>query len=1012
MKKCLFLVLCFFSSFYLNAQQPILLKTGQILNAQPSLSPSNSPAKFANALFENRYYLCVQFNQMLTKEQKMSLENTGVKFFDYLPKNTFFASFPSNYNFNILNSFNGAGVLMLESVYKIDKSLLDPSSITWAYQHPNLYNINISFNPSFTKTKFAEVLQQNAITYTLSNSVLNDVFTITTSFENIQKIATLPIVQYIEPIGAPPVLEDEQGISNHRNNTINTSDNFLTGRKLDGSGVTVVIGDDGFVGPHIDFTGRLENRANTMTAGNTHADHCSGIFLGAPNFRPRVRGQAPGANLITYDGYADYNAFPSIYSSDNVRVTSHSLGQTCNSGYTSDARTSDVLINTYPLMNHVHSAGNSGNTTCGLISGGWRTITGGFKAGKNVVTVANITKGDALSSSSSKGPTTDGRIKPDISAVGTSINSTQPNNTYALNSGTSMACPAIAGSLAVLTQAYKNKFNGVEPSGALIKAIALNTADDLGYEGPDFSFGWGRINMFKAVKCIEDSRFLSGQVSQAGLNTHEITIPANVKRAKIMVYWNDAAANAAASPALVNDIDIDVVQNSNSNTTLPWLLDPTSSPSTSTIDAPAVLGNDRLNNVEQVQLNSPSAGLHTLNVRGFNIPSGTQSYVVVIEYIMNNVITVTNPFGGESFVPGETERLRWDAPTDDNDFLKIEFSSDNGANWQNLHTFVLGEAGSLRHLDWIVPSTPTAQGRIRVSANNNAFSDISDTTFVILGVPSGITFSEVCIGRSTITWGPVTGATGYDVFKLGNKQMELVGSTNTTSITLSNMDNYIENWWAVRAKMANRGAAGRRSQAVAHTNTSSITCPPLPVKLISFAASIKSKVPQLQWIVASEINMREYVVERSANPAFDGFVEIGSIKPKNNFSSNTTYILEDKTGILSGTFYYRLRMIDTDKILYSNIQVVKLDETTFEAAIFPNPTKGSVFISANTRIDNASVEVYTLEGKRVLVQQNLRLAANTATNISLMSITPGNYFIKVTNQKTGAIITKQQVSIL
>lgn len=1011
MKKNLLLLLVL-SSFLANSQKPILLKTGTITNVQTTTNLSTNPTIFKNALFENRYYLCVQFNIMPTTEQKMVLENTGVKFFDYLPKNTFFASFPANYNFNILNSFNCSGLLELEAKYKIDKSLLDPSSISWAYQHPNNYSINVNFNPSLTKQKLKEVFTQTGIVFSEEQSVLNDVLSVRTTFENIEKIAAFPFVQYIEPIGAPPTLDDDQGISSHRNNTTYTSDNYVNGKKLDGSGVTVVIGDDGFVGPHIDFTGRLENRANTMTAGNTHADHCSGILVGAPNFRPRVRGQAPGANLITYDSYADYNAYPSIYTFDNARVTSHSLGQTCNSGYTGDARTSDVLLNNYPLMNHVHSAGNSGTSSCGGISGGWQTITGGFKAGKNVVTVANVVKNDVLSSSSSKGPTSDGRIKPDISAVGTSINSTQPNNTYALNTGTSMACPAIAGSLAVLTQAYKQKFNGVEPSGALIKAIALNTADDLGYEGPDFSFGWGRINMNKAVKCIDDSRFLSGSIGQAGLNTHEITIPSGVKTAKIMVYWNDVAANSGAAQALVNDIDVDVTQLSNNAITLPWLLDPTPSPSTSTIDAPAVLGNDHLNNVEQVQLNNPTAGTYNIKVRGFNIPSGTQSYFVVIEYIMQNVITVTSPFGGESFVPGETERIRWDAPTTDNDFLKIEFSSDNGSTWQNLHTFILGEAGSLRHIDWVVPNIATAQGRVRVSANNNAFSDVSDTTFVIVGVPTGIVFTEVCQGRSTISWNAVTGATGYDVFKLGATQMELVGSTNSTSFTLTNADNYIENYWAVRAKLATRGAAGRRTNAVMHMNTSGITCPPLPVKLISFTASLTNRVPQLNWVVASEINMREYVVERSNNPSFDNLVEIGSVKPKNNFSSNTNYTLDDKTGVVSGVYYYRLKMIDADKVLYSNIQVIKLNEKSFEAVIFPNPTKGNVFVSSNTRIENASIEVFTQEGKRVLIQQNIKLEPNVAFNVALKSLAGGNYFVKVTNQKNGDIVAKQQVCVV
>ena len=105
-------------------------------------------------------------------------------------------------------------------------------------------------------------------------------------------------------------------------------------------------------------------------------------------------------------------------------------------------------------------------------------------------------------------------------------------------------------------------------------------------------------------------------------------------------------------------------------------------------------------------------------------------------------------------------------------------------------------------------------------------------------------------------------------------------------------------------------------------------------------------------------------------------------------------------------------MIDADKILYSNIQIVKLDENTFEATIFPNPTKGSLFISTNSKIDKATVEVFTQEGKRVLTQQNIRLEPNVANNVSLQALSNGNYFIKVTNNKTGAIVAKQQITIM
>ena len=67
--------------------------------------------------------------------------------------------------------------------------------------------------------------------------------------------------------------------------------------------------------------------------------------------------------------------------------------------------------------------------------------------GKNVIAVGNVNDDDIIRNSSSRGPATDGRIKPDICAKGTSVYSTIDENDYSYKTGTSMACPGIAGSL-------------------------------------------------------------------------------------------------------------------------------------------------------------------------------------------------------------------------------------------------------------------------------------------------------------------------------------------------------------------------------------------------------------------------------------------------------------------------------------------------------------------------------------------------------------------------------------
>ena len=207
---------------------------------------------------------------------------------------------------------------------------------------------------------------------------------------------------------------------------------------------------------------------------------------------PIAAGMANAAYLYVYSSSNNNysNAFPALYVNDNVMITSKSYGNGCNAGYTSLSNELDLQINNLPSLVHVFSAGNSGSSDCSYGAGsGWGNVTGGHKQGKNVIAVANLTSTGGLASSSSRGPAADGRIKPDIGAKGTSVNSTVPSNDYDSFTGTSMACPGIAGILGQLYQGYKEINSGINPSSALMKGVLLNSADDLGNPGPDFKHG-------------------------------------------------------------------------------------------------------------------------------------------------------------------------------------------------------------------------------------------------------------------------------------------------------------------------------------------------------------------------------------------------------------------------------------------------------------------------------------------------------------------------------------------
>ena len=294
------------------------------------------------------------------------------------------------------------------------------------------------------------------------------------------------------------------------------------------------------------------------SAVSTHSTHCSGTILGRGLLNPTARGMAPNASLFSYNFSGNIQTeMATGIPANNLVVSSHSYGSTQTCGlngagvtYSSTSRATDINLNDFPFHLHCHSAGNS-QTAC---TGGWSTITASGKSAKNNILVANITTAEVLSGSSSCGPVQDGRVKPEISAFGSSVFSTYPDNTYATISGTSMSTPGVAGSVTLLVQRYKQLNANALPPSTLIKNTILNTAHDLGNPGPDYRYGYGRINALEAVKILETNRYVLSTITTGATNNMNIAVPAGAARLRVMLTWNDPAGTANANPALVNNL--------------------------------------------------------------------------------------------------------------------------------------------------------------------------------------------------------------------------------------------------------------------------------------------------------------------------------------------------------------------------------------------------------------------------------------------------------------------------
>lgn len=783
-----------------NAQESqLLLRSGDYVVPDVSVE-----AWKTTEVIDNQYLRIIVFDEIPTNAMKAELRKSGFALYDYLPKNAFYASVSIHADFSALSN---ATVMEIQPEFKLTEILRDKNYPHWTlFGEDQIELIGAYFAP-FDESHAINQLASIGGTL-VSNNPLRNTMNVRVPMDQLEALYALPGFYYFETLPDEGAPENLVGRTNHRSNVLYQE--YAGGLQYNGEGVNVMMQDDGAIGPHIDYTGRIDQSSCSGCSTNPaddHGDHVSGTIMGAGNLDPDNRGMANGVDLKVYNpSNNNYNLFPNLFDNQDIVITSKSYSNGCNSGYTALARQLDQQVHDRPQLTHVFSAGNSGTQDCGYgAGGGWGNITGGHKAGKNVIAVGNLSHTDGLAGSSSRGPAEDGRIKPDICAVGTSVTSTGPDNIYFTISGTSMSCPGVSGTIAQLYHAYRDLTGGNDPDAALIKGAILNTGEDLGNTGPDFRFGWGRINARAAFEVLRDNQYIADNVAQGDANSHTITVPAGVSELRVMTYWTDYEGSTSAAIALVNDINMTVEDPSNV-THMPWLLDP--SANATALNTPATTGVDDLNNMEQVSIVNPAAGAYTVNVDGFAIPQGPQEYYVIYTFIMDDVV-LTYPIGGEGIVPG-SNTIRWDASEGTTNF-DLEYSTDNGATWNQIAT----PNADRRYHTWNTPNVVTGQAKVRIS--RGAQSDESPEVFTIMRQATGLDFEWICPDSTKIIWDAVTGATGYEVSMLGNRYMDSIGTTSTNSFVVA-IPSSTDTWFSVRALGPNN-ARGERAIAIQKPTT-------------------------------------------------------------------------------------------------------------------------------------------------------------------------------------------------
>ena len=800
---CCLTAFIFFLSPRLFAQQPapaVGFSNGNFITGNNIRNRVFRVADIAAARFENKYYVLVQFDELPGESGQQNLKRAGIELQTYLPGKAYLATISDDFNFSQARQFGVISINNVPAFYKIDAELSGGESLS---NKENERQIAVSFYPSVNKASAARELQSAGAIITPSKFSGDDIIFIQANTAIINTIAALPFVSgiYLQPVTDKPL--NYSNVATHGISGLNA----VTGKNLNGKGVTIGIGDNADITTHIDLAAKVINRSPGATAD--HGTHVAGTLAGGGILSVRNHGMAPRATLINQFFSNIITSAPAYITDNNMVVTNNSYysverGCAGNGRYDVLSNYGDKQLGKYPQLLHVFAAGNDGGFTCSPFPDSYATVKSGWQSAKNVLTAGAIVTDDySIANFSSRGPVKDGRLKPEIVAGGWAVNSTYPNNTYGNGWGTSMASPTVTGAIALMYERFRQLHAGADPKSALLKAVVCNTAEDLGNAGPDFTFGFGMLNARRAVEAIEGNRYFISSVSNGLSALHNIIVPANTRRLKIMLYWADTAAAINAVAALVNDLDLTVTEPA-ALVHRPFILDA----SPAGVNNVATEGVDHINNIEQVVIENPAAGNYAINISGYAVPFGLQEYVISYEIVQSSV-TVEYPFGGEKLVPGETENIRWSAYGNEANNFTIEYSVDNGANWVTIDNNVPAVS---RKYTWAIPAAITTnQALVRVSRNGTLLTDVSDFNFTLLGSPVAVA-TNVCEGAVQLNWGTIAGATSYDILQLAADTMQVVANTTATTYIVKGLDKNKQAWLGVAAK--NGTVAGRRSLSV------------------------------------------------------------------------------------------------------------------------------------------------------------------------------------------------------
>jgi serine protease AprX len=648
-------------------------------------------------------YIVVQTLGPLGNDQRAQLEAVGVVIHEYAPENAYICGFKGT----DLDAIRAMTFVTWANIYltgfKIPPGLRSAPSVSTAEIVPTrggagpnrkprqidlVFHDDVSPRMRGLKARVAAAAGLNTANITIERNKIR----ITVEEGKLDNLAALDEIHHIEPVPT-------RQLFNNVARQILRAQVVVNGTSYRGKGQVIAVADTGLdkgsiANVHPAFKGRVKKlyalgRTAPAKANDPHGHgtHVAGSVLGSGTSRTmggKLEGTAPEATLVfqsTLDASNGLGGLPNDlhdlfeppYLNDGARVHTNSWGAvTPGLPYDASSREIDDVVWNKPDLVICFAAGNDGidANRNGVIDAG---SVGSQSAAKNCITVGasesvrndfnhsygeywssdfpaepiksdrQANNADGLVAFSSRGPTKEQRIKPDVVAPGTCILSalsrdvvipstdfgSSSDSLYFFDSGTSMATPLVAGCAAVVRESLVR--NGMPtPPAALVKALLINGAVELAGQyvpsecgaTPNNNLGFGRVDLAGSIILpgpgSNGGLGKGGPLKQGAEKTFTVNIPESPPKVgkgpkanglatfKMTLVWTDPPG-----AALQNDLDLVVTA-----------ADGTERHGNMGTGA----GFDRLNNVEQVWWRNMPPGPAKIVVRAFRITKFAQPY--------------------------------------------------------------------------------------------------------------------------------------------------------------------------------------------------------------------------------------------------------------------------------------------------------------------------------------------------------------------------------------------------